>query len=205
MQLNLPATSVRDFEFHNGDLIVATHGRGFWVIDDIAPLRQISDAVLASDAYLFKPTDYTNYTQGGDNGTPLQKDEPQALNPANGVVIDYYLKGTPTAPVTLEIADATGAVVGSFTSAPATAAPPAGRAGAGIPNTSPLWRPEPERFSAAAGMHRIVWSTARGGRGFGGFGRGAAQPPYTGTFTAKLTVDGKVLTQTFVVRPEAQH
>ena len=208
LQLNLPATSVRDFEFHAGDLIVATHGRGFWVLDDISPLRQLSDAVLASDAFLLKPSDFTNYTQGGDNGTPLQKDEPQALNPANGVSIDYYLKASVTTPVTLEIVDASGAVVGTFTSAPAApAAPPAGgRPASGIPSTSPLWRPEPERFSAAAGMHRVVWSTSRGGRGFGGgFGRGTAQPPYTGSFTAKLTVNGKVLSQTFTVRPEVRH
>jgi photosystem II stability/assembly factor-like uncharacterized protein len=208
LQLNLPATSVRDFEFYNGDLIVATHGRGFWVIDDIAPLRQISDAVLAADAYLFKPTDHTNYAQGGDNGTPLQKDEPQALNPANGVVIDYYLKTAPASAVTLEIVDSTGAVVGSFSSAPSIGAPAAGGRGGGgvsggIPSTSPLWRPEPERFSASAGMHRVVWSTSRGGRGFGGGGgRGTALPPFTGTFTAKLTVDGKVMTQAFTVRPE---
>ena len=209
LQLNLPATSVRDFEFHHGDLIVATHGRGFWVLDDIGPLRQLSDAVLAADAFLFKPTDATNYTQGGDNGTPLQKDEPQALNPPNGVAIDYYLKTTVTTPVTLEIVDASGAVVGSFSSTPAAPASPAapnalGRTGgAGIPNTSPLWRPESEHFSTSAGLHRIVWSTSRSGRGFGGgFGRGAALPPFSGTFTAKLTVNGKALTQSFVVRPE---
>ena len=75
MQLNLPVTSVRDFEFHGNDLIVATHGRGFWVIDDISPLRQMTDAVLAADAHLFKPADAINWRQGGDNGTPTQKDE----------------------------------------------------------------------------------------------------------------------------------
>jgi hypothetical protein len=204
LQLNLPTTSVRDFEFYDGDLIVATHGRGFWVIDDIAPLRQISDAVLAADAFLFKPTDITNYTQGGDNGTPLQKDEPQAQNPPNGVIIDYYLKATVTTPVTLEIVDAAGTVVGTFSSVPAAAAAPTGRGAAGgIPNTSPLWRPEAERFSGAAGMHRVVWSTTRGGRGFGGGGgRGAAPVTLSGPFTAKLTVDGKALSQTFTVRPE---
>ena len=85
-QLNLPVTSVRDFEIYNNDLIVATHGRGFWVIDDISPLRQINETVLASNAFLFKPADAINYAQGGDNGTPLQKDEPQALNPPNGAV-----------------------------------------------------------------------------------------------------------------------
>ncbi len=203
LQLNLPATSVRDFAFHEADLLVATHGRGFWVIDDISPLRQLNDAVLAADAWLFKPADSTNYSQGGDNGTPLQKDEPQAQNPSSGVAIDYYLKSPVTPAVTLEILDAGGAVVGSFSSAgsgaPATA--PGRSAVAGIPNTSPLWRPDAEPFSAAAGMHRVIWNTSGRRGGFGG-GRGAAPAPFTGTFTARLTVNGAALTQSFTVRPE---
>ena len=64
LQLNLPVTSVRDFEIHGNDLIVATHGRGFWVIDDISPLRQINDTVRAADAYLFKPADAINVMPG---------------------------------------------------------------------------------------------------------------------------------------------
>ena len=98
LQLNLPVTSVRDFEIYGNDLIVATHGRGFWVIDDISPLRQINATVLAADAYLFKPADAINVPQGGDNGTPLQKDEPQAPNPPNGAAIDYYLKTNAAGP-----------------------------------------------------------------------------------------------------------
>jgi photosystem II stability/assembly factor-like uncharacterized protein len=204
LQLNLPATSVRDFEFHDGDLIVATHGRGFWVIDDVSPLRQLTAAVLGAEAYLFKPSDITNYTQGGDNGTPLQKDEPQALNPPSGAVIDYYLKSTVATPVTLEILDASGAVVGSFSSAGGpTPAPSGGRGAAGgIPNTSPLWRPEVEPFSAAAGIHRVVWNTSGRRGGFGGGGRGAPSAPLTGTFTARLKVGDQSYSQSFTVKPE---
>ncbi len=93
LQLNLPVTSVRDFEIYENDLIVATHGRGFWVIDDISPLRQVNASVIASPAHISssRPT-RINVQQGGDNGTPLQKDEPQAQNPPNGAFIDYYLK-----------------------------------------------------------------------------------------------------------------
>ena len=80
LQLNLPVTSVRDFEIHDNDLIVATHGRGFWVIDDISALRQINAAMTTADAFLFKPADAIAVVQGGDNGTPWQKDEPQAEN-----------------------------------------------------------------------------------------------------------------------------
>ena len=76
-----------------------------------------------------------------------------------------------------------------------------GGAGGGIPNTSALWRPAPEPFSTAAGMHRITWSPAGSGRGFGG-GRGAGAAAPIGTFTAKLTVNGQTYTQTFSVKPD---
>ena len=116
LQLNLPVTSVRDFEIYENDLVVATHGRGFWVIDDISPLRQVNDTVLRADAYLFKPADAINVLQGGDNGTPTQKDEPQTPNPPNGAAIDYYLRTAPSGPVTIEVMDAGGATVARFSS-----------------------------------------------------------------------------------------
>lgn len=210
LQLNMPVTSVRDFEFYENDLVVATHGRGFYVIDDISPLRQVNNTVLTADAYLFKPADAVNVLQGGDNGTPLQKDEPQALNPPNGAVIDFYLKSAATGTLTLEILDAAGATVRTFsTDASTQPAAQAGRGGGGgIPNTSPLWRTPPEPFSASAGMHRVVWdgtaanAGGRGGRGGGGGGRGGGAPKLTGNFTAKLTVGGKTYTQTFSLRAD---
>ena len=210
LQLNLPVTSVRDFEIYGNDLIVATHGRGFWVIDDISSLRQVTPAVLAADAYLFKPGDAINVQQGGDNGTPLQKDEPQATNPPNGAVIDYYLKADATGPITVDILDATGQVLHTFSAESGAEGPqPGGRGGrggrgGGIPNVSALWRSTPEPFSTRAGMHRLVWnpvapSPNAGGRGGG---RGNQGTPLTGTFTARLTVGGKSYTQSFTVRPD---
>jgi photosystem II stability/assembly factor-like uncharacterized protein len=211
LQLNLPVTSVRDFEIYENDLIVATHGRGFWVVDDISPLRQVSDAVLKADAFLFKPADAINYVQGGDNGTPLQKDEPQTPNSPDGAYIDYYLRQNASGPVTIEILDAAGTVLRTFSSegtAPPAGAPGGrgGRGGGGIPNTSALWRPTPEPFSASAGMHRVVWlpvaPAAGGGRGRGGGGRGGGGVPLSGTFTARLTVNGRSYTQSFTVKPD---
>ena len=213
LQLNLPVTSVRDFEVYQNDLIVATHGRGFWVIDDISPLRQASDEIASRDAYLFKPADAVVFSQASDNGTPTQKDEPQAQNAPNGATIDYYLKSAVTGLASIEILDAGGACLAIFTNAPqpesTCAAGGAGRGargagarggGGGIPNTSILWRPAPAPFSTAAGMHRVVWSPGGGGRGFGG--RGAATPVPTGTFTARLTVNGQTQTQTFGLRAD---
>jgi len=207
LQLNLPVTSVRDFEVYNNDLIVATHGRGFWVIDDISSLRQVTPAILAMDAYLFKPGDTINVQQSGDNGTPLQKDEPQAPNPPNGAYIDYYLKTTPSGPVTLDILDVSGAVLHTFSSE-GTPEPVGGRAGrgaraGGIPNVSALWRPTPEPFSTTPGMHRVVWNpVAPSPNGARGFGRGNQGAPLAGTFTARLTVSGRTYTQSFVVKPD---
>jgi photosystem II stability/assembly factor-like uncharacterized protein len=209
LQLNLPVTSMRDFEFYNNDLIVATHGRGFWVIDDISSLRQVNDAVIKSDAYLFKPSDATLYNQSQDNGTPLQKDEPQASNPGNGAMIDYYLKSDATGPVTLEIMDATGTVRQAFTTDPASAAVGGGgRAGfgggrgGGIPNTSALWRQPPEPFSGRAGMHRVTWNPNGGGGRGGRGGGGAVGIALPAVFTAKLSVNGQSYTQSFVVKPD---
>jgi photosystem II stability/assembly factor-like uncharacterized protein len=208
LQLNLPATSVRDLEVYGNDLIVASHGRGFWVIDDISPLRQINDEVARADAHLFKPADAVAVIQGSDNGTPTQKDEPQAQNPPSGAAIDYYLKDAATGPVSIEILDARGTCLAIFTNqapadggcagAAAGRGEAGGRGGGGIPNTSALWRPVPEPFATAAGMHRVTWTPGGGGRGFGGRGRGGSAAP-TGTFTAKLTVNGKSYTQTFSI------
>ena len=214
LQLNLPVTSVRDFEVYQNDLIVGTHGRGFWVIDDISPLRQATDEIAQRDAYLFKPADAVLFNQGSDNGTPTQKDEPQAQNAPNGATIDYYLKSAITGPVSIEILDSRGTCLAVFTNAPqADSSCAAGGRGAGrgaggrgatggVPNTSILWRPTPEPFSVDAGMHRIVWTPGGGGRGFGG-GRGTATPVPTGTFTAKLTVNGQTQTQTFSLKSQA--
>ncbi len=203
LQLNLPASSMRDLEIHGDDLIVATHGRGFWIIDDISPLRQINDEVAAADAFLFRPAGIVDLNQGGDNGTPLQRDEPQAQNPPNGASIDYYLKETVSGPVTLEILDQNGAVLTTFTNGPAQS--DAGRGGrgrggrgpgGGIPNLSPLWQTAPEPFSVARGMHRVIWGPPRGGPG----GRAVMPASPAGSFTARLTVNGTTYTQTFTVK-----
>jgi hypothetical protein len=209
LRLNMPVTSVRDFEIYGNDLILATHGRGFWVIDDISSLRQLNDAVVRDDAFLFKPSDTVNFIEGTDNGTPLQKDEPHAENPPNGVMIDYYLKRAATTPVIIEILDASGAVIQKFTSDPSAQTPaggrgPGGRAPAGIPRVSPLWQTPPALPSASAGMHRVTWNPLRPRP------RGAPPPDeggpldrhYTGNFTARLTVNGKSYSQPFTVKPD---
>ncbi len=209
LQLDLPATSARDFQIHDNDLIVGTFGRGIWVIDDISPLRQLTPEIAASDAYLFKPADAINYDQGGDTGTPFQKDEPQAENPGHDdpwqggrgpAYIYYYLKDTPSEPVKLEVLDSSGAVVATLSDDETGQEQAPQRPG--IPNTSPLWRVPPKPFNATAGMHRVAWSPMIPGRR--SFGPEGGTPPriLTGTFTARLMANGKSYEQTFTVNPD---
>jgi photosystem II stability/assembly factor-like uncharacterized protein len=209
LQFDLPTTSVRDFLFAGNDLVVGTHGRGIWVIDDIAPLRQLSDAVLASSVHLFKPSDTVAYIQGGDNGTPLQKDEPQAENPPPGVAIDYWLGRDATTPVTIEILDPAGASVGVFSSDPARQPPARGRrgtaGGAGLPSVSPLWITAPAHVSTSAGLHRVVWDPYLPPPRRGDTGDAAPDGVLrTGAFVARLTVGSDVQSQHFTVRPASQ-
>ena len=209
LKLNIPTTSMRDIEIYGTDLIVATHGRGFWVIDDISPLRQINDSILKSDAYLFKPSDTTDRYPTDDNGTPLQKDEPNLPNPLNGVPIDYYVKSNPTGDVTIEISNSTGAVIHTFTTKPPdpnAPQPRTGRRTGGLPSVSPLWQTTPEKFSGGAGMHRVYWDPVippppppPGSPPTFSRGEGTR---VSGTFNAKLTVNGKSYTQTFTIKPD---
>ncbi|MDQ6611072.1 MAG: hypothetical protein M3Y64_01455, partial [Gemmatimonadota bacterium] len=221
LQQNLPVTSVRDFEIYGDDLIVGTHGRGIWVIDSMNVLRQIDDAAALSSVHLFKPADAVYVMQGGDNGTPTQKDEPSFANAENGAYIDYYLKSDATGPVTVQILDANNTVLRTFsTDASLDSGGTRGRGARGggggggaavdgIPNTSPLWRIPPEPMSARAGMHRLVWNPVAGGGGRGrggddggGGGGGGGPTVLTGVFTAKLTVNGQSTTQQFTVKPD---
>lgn len=114
LQFNLPTTSVRDLTVHGDDLVIATFGRSFWVLDDITPLRQWSEKVASADAWLFEPETAYRVRPGSDEGTPIPLDEPQADNPPAGAVVDYYLKEKQTEALQLEILDATGNSCGAI-------------------------------------------------------------------------------------------
>jgi len=206
LQLNLPATSNRDLAFKDNDLIVATHGRGFWVLDDISALRQLGPEVTSADAFLFKPGDAVILPTPTDDGTPTQKDEAWAETSPTGAIIDYYLKSAPSGPVTLEIVDGGGMVVRRYSSADPIAPID--------PNTlavNAVWQRPVEGLAASAGMHRFVWDfrpnppaagRGRGGRGGGGGGggRGGLPPSAPGTYSVRLTVNGKAYTQPLTIK-----
>ena len=206
LQLNLPPASMRDLAFHDNDLIVATHGRGFWVLDDISALRQAADAA-APEAHLFKPADAIILPPGTDDGTPTQKDEPAAENAPAGAIVDYYLKTASAGPVTIEIQNAAGATIRRYSSAdPAPAVDPSTLA------VNAIWQRAQDPPSAGAGMHRFVWdlrpAPPEGGRGrgdgggTGGGGRGGRPPVPAGGFSVKLTVNGRSYTQPLTVKPD---
>ena len=206
LQLNLPVCSARDLAIHRDDLIVATHGRGFWVLDNISALRQIDDKVKTSDAFLFKPAVAINVIAGSDNGTPQPRDEPLAENPPNGAVIDYYLKTNSSGPVVLEIFDPAGDMIRRYSSEDRPQ--PVNPDTLNIPLS---WRPTPQPLSAAAGMHRWIWDLrptppppgAGGGPGGGGgvfFGFGGRPTVLPGNYKVKLSVGGQTLTQPLVVK-----
>ena len=203
LQLNLPPCSMRDLAIHDDDLIVATHGRGFWVLDDMTALRQITDQVAQSDAYLFRPADALRMNPGADYGSPMPRDEALAQNPPVGAMIDYYLKAAASGPLTIDILDSKGKVVRSYSSAHHLA--PLKPEALEFPAS---WIHQPQPPSAEAGMHRFMWdfrytsapSPPRfPGAAFFGFG-GASPAALPGNYTVKLTVDGKSYTQPLVVK-----
>src|SRR5437588_1699485 len=104
LQLNLPVTSVRDLAIHGDDLIAATHGRSFWILDNITPLRQNAEAGRAKAFWLYHPA--TAYRIDNDSfpGTPIPPEEPIAENPPSGAMIDYFLR-SPADKIQLEIFD----------------------------------------------------------------------------------------------------
>ena len=203
LQQNLPAASMRDLAIHDDDLIVATHGRGFWVIDDITALRQINDDVAKANAHLFRPADAITLTPGSDNGTPMPRDEPLADNAPYGAMIDYYLKTSATNAVTLEILDPSGEMIRKFSSEdkPPLVNPE-------TLNIPAYWVRPFEPLPNTPGMHRWIWDLrptpparpAGGGGGGGGFGRGGAAFVLPGIYTVKLSVAGKSYTQPLLVR-----
>ena len=230
LQNNMPVTSVRDVLVHGDDLAIATHGRGFWVMDQMPALRQIAaqgSQILSSAAYLFKPGETFAIRAGSMNGTPLPHEEPQHQNPPSGVVAYYWLKSQPAQPLKIELMDGRGTVRACLASDT-----PVRPVDTEALNVQAIWQQPVPPPSTAPGMHRVALGAAAG-RG-GGFGRGAAAPSVKdactagspppvappaggrgggrggrgggglqpGDFTIRLTVDGQTYTQPVTVKPD---
>ena len=199
LQLNLPVTAVHDLVIHGDDLVIATHGRSFWILDDITPLRQTNAAIKADTSWLYQPGTAMRVDNDTFPGTPLPPEEPTAENPPNGAVIDYYLK-TAASHVKLEIFDGQQKFVRSFASKnkDVTLPPMA---------IAERWFPKPDRLEKTAGMHRFVWNLAWGSSGSEGgppqdeddFFAPHGPRAVPGNYQVRLTVDGKTWTQPLTV------
>ncbi|MGC1128359.1 MAG: hypothetical protein WA875_02245 [Candidatus Acidiferrales bacterium] len=155
LRQNLPVTPIHDIAVHGDDLVVATHGRSFWVLDDIEPLREWSEKISARDAYLFAPAPAYRVRRSENRDTPLPIETPVGENPPAGAIVDYWLQGAQTGAqvgeVRLEIHEATGALVREFSSNdPAPPKP-------GELEFPDHWLPKIQTLETAPGMHRFVW------------------------------------------------
>lgn len=209
LRQNMPATSIRDLVIKDGDLVVGTHGRSFWILDDMTPLRQLADARAQAGAFLFKPRDAYRVRRNLNTDTPLPPEEPVGENPPDGATIYFQLKSAPSSPVVLEIADAAGKVVRRYASDDPPEYSLAELEKTQVPPT--YWNRPPRTLPATPGMHRWVWdihyappkamrfslpiSAIRGDTPMEPLGP-AVMP---GIYTARLTVDGKTQSQTFRV------
>ncbi len=155
LQLNLPHTSMRDLNIHGDDLIVATHGRSFWILDDFAPLRQLNDEVAKPAAHLFTPQKAIRFRWNRNPDTPLPPEFPAGKNPPDGAIIDYYLASAAKDPLTLEIFDSQNHLVRCFSSTDK----PIPMEKLAAENPIPMYWVRPEQIlSAEPGMHRFVWN-----------------------------------------------
>jgi len=151
LRLNLPATSIRDIIIKNDDLAIGTHGRGFWILDDITPLRQIDDKVVSSRATLFAPELAYRVRWNTNTDTPLPPDTPAGQNPPDGAILNYYLGSSASGEVTFEILDSSGKLVRRFSSSDPLPAP---NPELSIPS---YWLRPPQHLSNQPGVHRVVW------------------------------------------------
>jgi photosystem II stability/assembly factor-like uncharacterized protein len=204
LQLNLPVSAVHDLVIHGDDLVIATHGRSFWIMDDVTPLRQAGAPVKAGTSWLYQPATAIRVDNDTFLGSPLPPEEPTAENPPNGAVIDYYLKSTASR-VKLEIFDGQQTLVRSFSAEHLSAElkgikrPPMAIA--------ERWFPKPGALEKSAGMHRFVWNLAWGSSGSESgepqdeddFFAPHAPRVVSGTYEVRLTVDGKTWTQSLKV------
>ena len=209
LQLNLPHTSMRDLAIHGDDLIVATHGRSFWILDDITPLRQLNADIVKESAHLFAPETAVRFRWNRNPDTPLPPEFSAGKNPPDGAILDYVLTSSAKDPVTLEVLDEQGHLVRRYSSTDKAESMDKIASEHSIPM---YWVRPTQILSAEAGMHRFVWdmhyappeslehefpisaiyhNTVK-------YPLGAWALP--GNYTVKLTVGGKSYTQPLVVR-----
>jgi hypothetical protein len=206
LRQNMPASSVRDLVIHEDDLVVGTHGRSIWILDNIAPLRELAQAARAARAYLYGPPRATRVRWNMFSDTPLPPEEPAGANPPDGATLDYYL-ASEARTVVVEVLDGAGAVVRRFSNRePGEEIDPGA-----LPYPAYWFRP-PQRIATGAGHHRLVWDlryppprgTARS-LSIAAVHRNTPSGPagpyvHPGSYRVRLTVDGAASERTLDVR-----
>ena len=221
LQLNLPATVVSDLTVHDNDVVISTYGRGFWILDDVSPLRQVRAAMAASaPAFLFRPAPASRARWDNTQDTPLPPEMKVGDNPPEGATLDYYLAAPASGPVTLTISTAGGELIREYSST----SPPPDTTMANVPD---YWFAPPVILPTTAGMHRIAWDLRYSDPPALNYGYSGnlldyreytlnwhALPGHTprstlvgpmvlpGTYTARLTVNGASYTQPVTVVPD---
>ncbi len=206
LRLNMPATSVRDLLVKGDDLIAATHGRGFWILDDVTPLRQIDSKMADSAAFLFRPESAIRVRWDMNTDTPLPPDLPAGQNPPDGAIVDYYIGPSAAGPVTLEVFDNAGKLVRRYASTDR------------VPEIDPMlaipkyWVRPPRGLSSEPGMHRFLWDMhyepvpdRRPQYPMTAVVHNTAPAPSApwampGNYTVKLTVNGQSYSQPLVLK-----
>ncbi|HZU44255.1 MAG TPA: glycoside hydrolase [Terriglobales bacterium] len=207
LQLNLPPSSMRDLVVHGDDVVVGTHGRSFWILDDITPLRQLTPQTAQQDAILFRPQLTYRMRRSTNTDTPLPPETPAGENPPNGAILDYYLKANPGSPVMLEIFDSSGRLVRRFSSADQPE--PIREKEMNVPV---YWAKPPRVLSAEPGMHRWIWDLHYPTPEFPDRDYPISAIPHDtpldprgpralpGTYTVKLTAGGRNFVQQLVLK-----
>ncbi len=204
LQLNLPASPVHDLVIKDNDLVAATHGRAFWILDDISPLRQLTDQIKSEPAHLFQPSTAMRIRATTHGDTPIPPEEPAGENPPPGAIFYYYLKSPAQGEVKLEVLDAKGQVIRTYSSRDKLFEPP-------TPPAFPAYWFKPENLlSTTAGMHRFLWDVRYSAPpvaqpGYSMFtvaGRDVPREPsgpqaLPGSYQVRLTVDGKTYMRPF--------
>ena len=217
LQLNLPTTVVSDLTIHDSDVVASTYGRGFWILDNASPLRQARAALASTTPYFFKPEPASRIRWDNTQDTPLPPEMVVGENPLEGAILDYYLPSAATGPITLTITDAAGATIREYSSV----APPVDPTMANVPE---YWLAPPAVLPTTAGMHRFNWDLRYSDPptlNYGYNGTALEYREYTlswhaipgrtprstlvgpmvlpGTYTAKLTVNGRTIAQPLTV------
>ncbi len=209
LQMNLPHTSMRDLWIHQNDLLLATHGRSFWILDDLTPLRQLTPSVAQDAAHLFTPEPAIRVRRDTNTDTPLPPGTPAGENPPNGAILNYTLGTATSGPVTLEILNANGKLVRRYSS---TDKPQPSEAELKKLSIPLYWIEKPKVLSALPGMHRWVWDLRYAPPKSAQFGYPISAVPHRtppgpngplalpGRYTVRLIADGKTYSAPLTVK-----